>query len=228
MQAAGLKKSYLMGESELEIIRGIDFGLCRGEMIALVGPSGAGKSTLLHMLGALDKPTAGSVFLDDVDIYNLSDCARAAIRNRKIGFVFQFYHLLPEFTVRENVLLPVLINERNSSRQRKKEVSVEELLAELALGGRMNHYPNQLSGGEQQRVAIARALVNDPEIIFADEPTGNLDRKNGEIIFSLLQELNEKQGCTLVIATHAEELAQRAERVLYLIDGKIVEERKKR
>lgn len=204
----------------LHVLKGIDLNIAEGEIISVVGPSGAGKSTLLHILGGLDKPDKGMVILDGENIYDLKDVPRAGIRNAKIGFVFQFYHLLPEFSALENVLLPAMILSR---REKKKQLEAqgEKILEQVGLKQRMRHKPYQLSGGEQQRVAIARALVNKPKIIFCDEPTGNLDSESGLGIIQLLLSLNEKDKQTLVIVTHDENVATRSHRIIHIRDGEL-------
>ena len=223
LEAKNLCKSYFDGGRELRVLRGVNLKINREEIAFVVGPSGAGKSTLLHLLGALDRPTAGEVRLDGVDLYGMREKERARLRSLKIGFVFQFYHLLPEFSAWENVLMPALISNRG---QRKRDKGrVLELLKEIGLGDRVHHRPSQLSGGESQRVAIARALINEPEIVLADEPTGNLDKGSSQVIMELIRELNEKRRATFVIATHQEGLAQKGkDRVIRLADGEATEE----
>lgn len=221
IQATGICKSYKQSKKTLEILKGIDIEIDEGEFVSIVGPSGAGKSTLLHILGGLDQPNTGTVILDNENVYRLKDEARAKLRNRKIGFVFQFYHLLPEFTAIENVMLPLLVRE-DKINTKKFEQKSKELLEQVGLGNRLDHKPNQLSGGEQQRVAIARALVNDPKIIFSDEPTGNLDSQSGNEIIELLMELNKKNKQTLVIVTHDDNIARFSSRVIRMKDGEII------
>lgn len=220
LEAIGLHKIYKNGANELHVLKGIDLNVKKGEVLALLGPSGAGKSTLLHLLGGLDSPTKGEVFIDGVDIYSISDYERAKLRNRKIGFVFQFYHLLPEFDALENVILPLLIKGENGNFKNIRKAGIEILTA-VGLGERLHHRPNQLSGGEQQRVAIARALVNEPEILLCDEPTGNLDSETGKHVLDLLWDLNSKRNLTLIMVTHEAEIAKSAERVLHIRDGRI-------
>ena len=197
--------------------------LRKDDVIAIVGPSGAGKSTLLHILGGIDKPSSGKVFLDSSDFYSLDDIKRAKFRNQKIGFVFQFYHLLPDFTALENVMLPALIKIRESG-GKKQEVKnrAEILLEDVGLGKRMHHRPSELSGGEQQRVAIARALVNNPKALLCDEPTGNLDSEMGLEILNILFNLNKKNKTAIVIVTHDKEIARRANRIVEMKDGVLV------
>ena len=220
IEARGLRKIYKNGAKELEVLKGIDLKVGRSEVLAVLGPSGAGKSTLLHLLGGLDTPTGGEVMISGTEIYALGDTERARIRNRKIGFVFQFYHLLPEFDALENVMLPLLIKGGDVKGLRGKGAG---LLKAVGLGERMDHRPGQLSGGEQQRVAIARALVNEPELLLCDEPTGNLDSESGEKIIELLWELNKSRKMTLMIVTHDAQIAKAAQRVLHIRDGKIIQ-----
>ena len=220
IQAKGLIKIYRNGAKELEVLKGIDLKVAKSEVLAVLGPSGAGKSTLLHLLGGLDTPTAGEVMIDGTDIYALGDRERAKIRNRKIGFVFQFYHLLPDFDALENVMFPLLIKGGDGKNLRGKGAG---LLKAVGLEDRMNHRPGELSGGEQQRVAIARALINEPELLLCDEPTGNLDSESGENIIELLWELNKSRKMTLMIVTHDAQIAKAAQRVLHIRDGKIIQ-----
>jgi len=217
IQATGVNRFYESGTKQLHVLKDINLHINAAEFIAIVGPSGAGKSTLLHILGGLDSPTSGSVMLDKIDLYNIDEARLAGIRNTAIGFVFQFYHLMPEFDVLENVLMPALIKGMDSKEKAK------ELLAKVGLSDRMFHKPNQLSGGEQQRVAIARALINAPKVLFCDEPTGNLDSKTGNEVMQALSELNKKDGVTCVMVTHEEALARDADRVLHMMDGRILE-----
>ena len=216
LEAQGLHKVYRNGSSELHVLKGIDLKIERREIISIVGPSGAGKSTLLHLLGGLDNPTSGEVMLKGINLYKLDDDARAKVRNKMIGFVFQFYHLLPEFTALENVALPILIK---GGMKKDAFGYANALMEEVGLKERLNHKPSELSGGEHQRVAIARALVNEPEIVFCDEPTGNLDSKTGLEIQELLWKLNRDKGETLVIITHDENIAKQADRIIRMEDG---------
>jgi lipoprotein-releasing system ATP-binding protein len=202
---------------ELPVLRGIDIAVEVGEIVSIVGDSGVGKSTLLNLMGALDRPTGGTVLYEGQDIFKLTDRELARFRNQELGFVFQFHHLLPEFSAIENVMMPALITGKKKEEARE---TAAELLGRVGLTGRQQHKPSELSGGEQQRVAVARALVNDPKVVLADEPTGNLDRKTSEGIHDLLWELNERANQTFIIATHNESLAQRCDRIIELADGK--------
>ena len=215
-----LTKSYLSGGRELTVLKNITFALEPGGFLAIVGPSGSGKSTLLGLLAGLDQPTSGRVVLDGTDMAPLSEDERALLRRDKVGFVFQSFHLIPTLTARENVQVPLEL--------RGEEVALraETLLDRVGLAGRGHHYPAQLSGGEQQRVALARAFIHRPKLLFADEPTGNLDAATGARIIELMIELNVEQGTTLVLVTHDPDLAARAHRVIRLRDGAVVEDRK--
>ncbi len=217
--ASGLRKNYTLGSQELEVLRGIDVRVRRGESLVIVGASGAGKSTLLHLLGGLDAPSAGDVSLDGASLFAMSKAARTKLRNERIGFVFQSYNLLPELDALENVCLPALLQPRTRAGVTERGM---ELLKAVGLGARMEHRPAELSGGEQQRVAVARALMNRPSLVLADEPTGNLDSKTGESILDLLWRLREESGTTLVMVTHDEHVATRGERVLEIADGRIL------
>ncbi len=221
IEVVGLQKSYGSGSARVEVLRGIDLSVQAGESVALVGASGAGKSTLLHLLGALDRPTAGVVRFGGEDIFRQNDQQLASFRNRSIGFVFQFHHLLPEFTALENVLMPAMINGTARGTAEKRALA---LLDEVGLSGRVVHRPGELSGGEQQRVAIARALMVEPAIVLADEPTGNLDTQTAESVHELMRSLNREKGLTLVVVTHNEKLACRADRIIRMVDGLIVGE----
>lgn len=215
-----LFKSYGNGAKRVEVLRGINLTLSEGERIAIVGASGVGKTTLLHILGTLDRPTSGKVFYGGRDVFTQSEKELALFRNREIGFVFQFHHLLPEFTALENTMMPCLIREMS-----KKEAAAraESILSLVGLKHRLPHKPGELSGGEQQRVAVARALVLEPEVLLADEPTGNLDTKTGEAVFELLQELNRIKGVTLIVVTHNLKLAAGMSRQVHLVDGRAME-----
>ena len=220
LEAESVCKSFIGGDgSRLDILDGVDLRVERGEAIAIVGASGAGKSTLLHILGALDRPSSGAVRLGGHDVSTLSDEALAAMRNRHVGFVFQFHHLLREFTALENVMMPALVGASSLASARER---ARGLLAEVGLDHRETHRPRQLSGGEQQRVAIARALANDPPLLLADEPTGNLDSATGRQVIDLLINVNRERGRTLVMVTHDRELADMADEVIALRDGRVV------
>ncbi|MCX8093911.1 MAG: ABC transporter ATP-binding protein [Candidatus Goldbacteria bacterium] len=213
-----IRKSFITGKNQLNVLKNINFEVNKGELLMLVGPSGAGKSTLLSIMGGISRPTTGKIILDDTDIYNLDDDKIASLRNKKMGFIFQFHHLLPEFSALENVIIPALINDM---RKRDAIEKAKKILITLGLGGRLNHRPSELSGGEQQRVAIARAIINDPDIVFADEPTGNLDKQNAELIHKIIVDLNKNFHQTFVIVTHNEKLASFGDRVIYIDDGEI-------
>lgn len=210
-----IEKVYRRGAEELHALKSIDMEIGRGEFISLVGPSGAGKSSLLHILGCLDRPTKGSMKFDKINVEHMSEAALDEIRRRKIGFVFQQFYLMPGLSVFENVTLPKVFIKEKIDREKTRT-----LIEMVGLGSRMGHFPNQLSGGEMQRVAIARALVNDPEVVLADEPTGNLDSENSEKIFELLKSLHAK-GYTIVMVTHNNDLAKRADRMITIRDGRI-------
>lgn len=218
LEVIDLRKSYGVGERKVEVLNGISLQVRQGETIALLGASGAGKSTLMHIMGALDRPTAGTVRFAGEDLFRKSEGQLALFRNHSIGFVFQFHHLLPEFSALENVMMPALINglARNEAQRRAKS-----LLDEVGLSHRVSHKPGELSGGEQQRVAVARALVMGPQLLLADEPTGNLDMKTSESVHHLFAELHTRRGLTLLVVTHNEMLAARMSRQVRLQDGKI-------
>jgi len=213
-----LSKSFIKGGNTIEVLKGLHLDIKNGESLAILGASGAGKSTLMHILGALDHPTAGNVFYDDADIFTWNEKKLAAFRNQKIGFVFQFHNLLPEFTCLENTMMPALIN---GMAKREAKEKGEAILNQVGLAHRMTHKPGELSGGEQQRAAVARALIMEPEIILADEPTGNLDTDTGNKIEDILVHLNEAQKLTLVVVTHNQLLAKRMSRSIGLRDGRI-------
>lgn len=217
----GIERVYRMGSVEVRALQGVDLSIYPGEMVAIMGPSGSGKSTLMHIMGLLDRPTAGRYLLEGQEVGRLGDGALARLRNRKIGFVFQAYNLLPRATALENVELPLMYaGVIRGRRQRAREA-----LERVGLGERLRHRSNQLSGGEQQRVAIARALVNNPSLILADEPTGNLDTKTSHEIMSLFRQL-QQEGMTVVVVTHEADIARWAQRIVVMRDGRIVEERK--
>ena len=222
LEAKNLHKSYHNGNKTIHVLKGVDLSINSGEFVAVVGPSGAGKSTLLHILGGLDSPAKGEVIFEKENIYGLSDLALCKIRNERIGFVFQFYHLLPEFTVLENVSMPVLINAGSGRKSPELKKDALELLGRVGLGERATYFPNQLSGGEQQRVAIVRALINEPALLLCDEPTGNLDSKTGEGIISLVKKINLERRMSVVLVTHNLELAKVADKLYHLKDGILV------
>ena len=218
IRVVDLHKSYYDGLTELPVLKGVDLEVKKAEIVAIVGASGVGKSTLLHLLGGLDRPTEGTIFYEGEDIFTLNDQELDRFRNEEIGYVFQFHHLLPEFTALENVAMPGLIA------REKSDVAYDqakELLEYVGLGERLEHHPSELSGGERQRVAIARALVNQPKVMLADEPTGNLDQKTSEAVHDLLWTLNDQFNQTFIIVTHNQTLAQRADRVIQLVDGQV-------
>jgi lipoprotein-releasing system ATP-binding protein len=217
-RACGLHKSYDLGKTKLEVLRGVDLDAARGDFLALRGASGAGKSTLLHLLGGLDQPSAGEVWFGEAQLSRLSGRALVKLRNRRVGFIFQFYHLLPELDALENVCLPARMARVPAA---QAEARGRELLARVGLRDRVEHKPYELSGGEQQRVAIARALINEPELVLADEPTGNLDSHTGDEIIDLLCALRAERQTTLLIATHDARVAARAPKVVELVDGRI-------
>jgi lipoprotein-releasing system ATP-binding protein len=215
IEIKGITKSF----GELQVLKGLDLTIYKGEVVSIVGPSGAGKTTLLQIMGTLDKADAGSVVINGVEVGSLKEKELAAFRNKQIGFVFQFHQLLPEFTALENVMMPALIGGMSSDKAMRK---AKETLAFLGLAERASHKPSELSGGEKQRVAVARALINDPAVIFADEPSGSLDSKNKEELHQLFFDLREKLGQTFVIVTHDEGLAQLTDRTIHMVDGRIV------
>ena len=218
IEAKELSKIYGEGESRVTALDGASFQIMQGDFISITGPSGSGKSTLLHLLSGLDQPTSGRLTYDDQDIYSLSDRERSVFRRRSIGFVFQQFHLLPVLTARENILMPLLLDKKQPD-----EVYLEQLTQLLGIGSRLNHLPHELSGGQQQRVAIARALIAQPDVIFADEPTGNLDSRSGGEVMEMLRAIHEKMEKTLVIITHDNRVAGMADRQFSIVDGVLTE-----
>ncbi len=216
LRVENLCKTYGRGENEVKALDNVSFSVSKGEFIAIIGPSGSGKSTLLHILGGVDKPTSGKVFMDGSDVYAQNEEQLAIFRRRQVGLIYQFYNLIPVLNVTENITLPVLMDGQKVNDER-----LQELLTILKLNGRENHLPNQLSGGQQQRVSIGRALMNAPAVVLADEPTGNLDSKNSQEIVDLLKMSNEKYNQTLIIITHDENIALQADRIIEIQDGKI-------
>lgn len=213
-------KELKMGQHTVHALRGVSMNIGKGEMVSIIGPSGSGKSTLLGIIGGLDTPTDGKVYIDGVDISRMNEDKLTEIRNEKIGFIFQFFNLIPTLTALENVALPIQFARRTNFKPNRR---AKELLSMLGLGDRLGHRPNQLSGGQQQRVAIARALSNNPPLLLADEPTGNLDSESSEIVLSALDEIRDTTGTTIVIVTHDPTLAARADRTLTLVDGQFTE-----
>ncbi|MCY3763896.1 MAG: ABC transporter ATP-binding protein [Gemmatimonadetes bacterium] len=219
LEAADLVKQYRVGRSEIQVLKGVALSVAHGEVVAVVGPSGVGKSTLLHILGGLDRPTRGTVRVDGNDVFALSDTERARFRNESVGFVFQFHHLLNDFTAEENVMLPLMIQGRPVT---EAQAAAVELLDAVGLSGRRAHLPSELSGGESQRVAVARALVGRPKLVLADEPSGNLDAEHSRELHDLIWRLAGSLKQTFVIATHDQTLAARADRIIRMEDGRIV------
>jgi len=220
IELKNVTKTYQMDDVQVHALKGVDLKIKKEEFVAIMGPSGSGKSTLLQMIGVLDRPTSGKIYLSGTDISKLNDSKLARLRGEKIGFVFQFFNLYPTLTAKENIELPMLILERD---KKDRENKASELLKRIDLENRANHLPSQLSGGERQRVAIARALANDPPLILADEPTGNLDSKTGYEIMEFFNKLQQNEKVTVVMVTHEPDIAEYAERIIYLKDGKIVE-----
>jgi lipoprotein-releasing system ATP-binding protein len=221
IEAKHVSKRYVMGKVPLQVLKGVSLKIESGSCVTIMGPSGAGKSTLLHLLAGLDTPTSGDVLWEGEKLSRLSDARRAMVRNKKIGIVFQFYHLLPELTAQENVMLPALVG--HAARSKHLKARAEGLLEQVGLTARLRHKPRELSGGEQQRVAIARALINEPQALLCDEPTGNLDSKTGAEVMDLLFALRKQHHLGLLLVTHQAKLAERADQAIVLEDGKIVE-----
>lgn len=219
LRVENLMKTYGSGETKVKAVNNVNFSVGKGEFVAIIGPSGSGKSTLLHILGGVDRPTSGKVFIEGTDIYNLDETKLAIFRRRQIGLIYQFYNLIPVLDVEENITLPLLLDQ-----QKVDMGQLEELLATLNLTDRAKHLPNQLSGGQQQRVAIGRALVNNPALVLADEPTGNLDSANRADIIRLLRMSNERYNQTLILITHDENIALQANRIISIEDGSIVKD----
>lgn len=219
LRVCNLTKVYGAEDTAVHALDNVSFTVKQGEFVAIIGPSGSGKSTLLHMLGGVDRPTSGKVYIEDTDIYSLNETNLAIFRRRHIGLIYQFYNLIPVLNVEENITLPLLLDDRKVDREQ-----LGKILDTLALGNRLSHLPNQLSGGQQQRVSIGRALMGNPAIILADEPTGNLDTKNSEEIIELLKYTNRQLGQTLMIITHDEKIALQADRILSIEDGRITKD----
>jgi len=219
LRCENLTKEYGEGNTKIKALDNVSFSVEKGEFVSIVGPSGSGKSTLLHILGGVDKPTSGKVFIEDTDVHALNEDKLAIFRRRQIGLIYQFYNLMPVLNVDENILLPHLLDGRKMDKER-----LDNIVEHLGLTDRRNNLPSQLSGGQQQRVSIGRAMFNKPAIVLADEPTGNLDRKTGEEIMNLLRESNKKQKQTLILITHDESIALQADRIIYIEDGKITKD----
>jgi putative ABC transport system ATP-binding protein len=220
IEAINLCKTYKMGEISIEVLRGVNFAVNQGEYVSLMGPSGSGKSTLLYLLGGLDKPTSGGIKLKGRELALMKDKEESEMRRREIGFVFQFYNLVPNLNLEENIMLPILLDGKKLKQYKNR---LDEILEIVGLSDRRRHTPRELSGGQQQRVAIARALVNDPDIILADEPTGNLDSKTGTEILELFKRINKEKGKTIVQVTHSHEAAQYGTRIINVKDGRVWE-----
>jgi len=219
LKVENLSKIYGSGEREVRALDGVSFSVPKGQFLAIIGPSGSGKSTMLHILGGVDRPTSGKVFLEDQDVFAQDEDHLAIFRRRQVGLIYQFYNLIPVLNVTENITLPVLLDGRKVDQKR-----LDELIRELNLTGREKHLPNQLSGGQQQRVSIGRALMNAPALLLADEPTGNLDSQNSQEIVSLLKKANRQYGQTLIVITHDESIALQADRIISLEDGRITKD----
>lgn len=219
LRVENLTKTYGKGNTAVTALDNVSFSVNKGEFVAIIGPSGSGKSTLLHIIGGVDTPTSGKVFVDETDIYSLNESQLAIFRRRQIGLIYQFYNLIPVLNVKENITLPLLLDGRTTD-----EKHLDEIIGTLGLEGRLNHLPNQLSGGQQQRVSIGRALINNPSLVLADEPTGNLDSKNSEEIVNLLKLYNNMYKQTLILITHDERIALQANRIISIEDGKIAKD----
>ena len=219
LRVENLSKHYGKGNTQVKALEDVSLSVKKGEFVAIIGPSGSGKSTLLHLIGGVDIPTEGKVYIDDTNIYNLNESSRAVFRRRQVGLVYQFYNLIPILNVKENITLPILLDGKKVQKDKLKEI-----VNTLGIADRMNYLPNQLSGGQQQRVSIGRALINNPALLLADEPTGNLDSKNSEEIINLLKMSNRKYKQTIIIITHDESIALQANRVISIEDGKIVKD----
>ena len=219
LRVENLTKTYGKGNTAVTALDKVSFSINKGEFVAIIGPSGSGKSTLLHIVGGVDRPTSGKVFVDETDIYSLNESQLAIFRRRQIGLIYQFYNLIPVLNVSENINLPLLLDGRTTD-----EEHLDEIISTLGLQGRLNHLPNQLSGGQQQRVSIGRALINNPALVLADEPTGNLDSKNSEEIVNLLKLYNQMYKQTLILITHDERIALQANRIISIEDGKIAKD----
>src|SRR5690554_3171970 len=217
LRVENLTKVYGSGETAVRALDGVSFSVERGEFVAIMGPSGSGKSTLLHIIGGVDRPSSGKVCIDNTDIFNLDETKLAIFRRRQIGLIYQFYNLIPVLNVEENITLPLLLDERKLDKSH-----LQEIIATLGLGDRLNHLPNQLSGGQQQRVSIGRALINNPALVLADEPTGNLDSANSKEIMALLKLSNKRYHQTLILVTHDRDIALQADRIISFSDGRIV------
>ncbi|MCG9739197.1 lipoprotein-releasing ABC transporter ATP-binding protein LolD [Shewanella insulae] len=218
LQVSNVSKRYHEGSIDTQVLSGVNLSIAKGEQVAIIGSSGSGKSTLLHIMGTLDKPSSGQVMFDGEDLYQLSPSRQAAIRNQELGFIYQFHHLLPEFTALENVAMPGLIQKRP---RQEVEQEAKELLSRVGLSHRLHHTPAEMSGGERQRTAIARALINRPKLVLADEPTGNLDAASGDTVYELIRELGSQLGTAFVVVTHDPKLAARMDRQLKMQDGQL-------
>ncbi|MBU3143449.1 ABC transporter ATP-binding protein [Clostridium sp. CF012] len=220
IEATGLCKSFNLGDIEVEVLNNIDLNIHKGDFVSIMGPSGSGKSTLLYLLGGLDKPSSGSIKINGRELSTMKDKEQSIMRRRDVGFVFQFYNLIPNLNVEENIMLPILLD---GKRMKDYKNRLDEILDIVDLSNRRKHTPRELSGGQQQRVAIARALINEPDVIFADEPIGNLDSKSGTDVMELLQKINIQNNKTIVQVTHSKEAAEYSKRIIYVKDGKILQ-----